>query len=96
MMNPLFILAVGMVVVIGGILGLRLHAFLALLSGAFAVAFLTSPEAIYGWAVGTGLGEVEALVEAALEPKKPEAQRKRSRQNAPLCCALFKLGSYKK
>jgi GntP family gluconate:H+ symporter len=57
MMNPLFILAVGMVVVIGGILGLRLHAFLALLAGAFAVAFFV-------WGVGSGLGAVEALAEA--------------------------------
>ncbi len=35
-----------MVVVIGGILGLRLHAFLALLLGAMAVALLTPAEAI--------------------------------------------------
>ena len=39
--DPLFILLLGILVVVGGIIGLRLHAFLALLLGAFAVAILT-------------------------------------------------------
>lgn len=45
-MDPLWILLTGMVVVLGGILALRLHAFLALVLGAFVVAGLTSSEAI--------------------------------------------------
>ena len=40
-MNPLIILAIGMAVVVGGILALRLHAFLALLAGAILVLALT-------------------------------------------------------
>ena len=45
-MSPLLILAVGMVVVIGGILVLRLHAFLALILGALVVAALTPKDAV--------------------------------------------------
>jgi GntP family gluconate:H+ symporter len=40
-MNPLLILLIGMAVVVGGILVLRLHAFLALLAGAIVVLALT-------------------------------------------------------
>ena len=40
-MNPLLILVAGMVVVVGGVLVLRLHAFLALVCGALVVAALT-------------------------------------------------------
>src|SRR4051794_23732324 len=40
-MNPLWILLVGMLVVVGGVLVLRLHAFLALILGALLVAALT-------------------------------------------------------
>lgn len=40
-MSPLLILLIGMVVVVGGVLALRLHAFLALVCGALVVAALT-------------------------------------------------------
>jgi GntP family gluconate:H+ symporter len=40
-MNPIIIMAVGMAIVIGGILLFRWHAFLSLLAGALAVALLT-------------------------------------------------------
>jgi len=40
-MNPFWILLIGMVVVVGGVLALRLHAFLALVCGALVVAGLT-------------------------------------------------------
>ena len=46
-MNPLWILLVAMLVVVGGVLVLRLHAFLALVVGALTVAALTPTEAIY-------------------------------------------------
>jgi GntP family gluconate:H+ symporter len=45
-MDALWILAIGMVIVLGGILALRLHAFLALILAAFVVAGLTSTDAI--------------------------------------------------
>jgi GntP family gluconate:H+ symporter len=45
-MDPLWILFLGMAVVVGAILGLRLHAFLALLAGALVVATLTSGSAL--------------------------------------------------
>ena len=41
-MDALWILVIGMFVVLGGILGLRLHAFLALILGAYIVASLTN------------------------------------------------------
>lgn len=45
-MNPLLVLACGMTVVITGILVLRMHAFLALIIGAFAVSLLTPEDAL--------------------------------------------------
>ncbi len=45
-MNPFLILAIGMAIVIGGILVLRLHAFLALILAALVVAGLTSTAAV--------------------------------------------------
>jgi GntP family gluconate:H+ symporter len=39
--NPLFILLIGVLIVVGGIIGLKLHPFLALLLGAFVVAWMT-------------------------------------------------------
>ena len=45
-MNPLLVLACGMAVVITGILVLRMHAFLALIIGAFAVSLLTPENAL--------------------------------------------------
>ena len=49
-MDPLLILLVGMLVVLGGVLGLRLHAFLALVLGAIAVALLTPDAALENFA----------------------------------------------
>ncbi len=45
-MNPLLILGCGMVIVLGGILVLRMHAFLALVLGAYCVALLTPAAAL--------------------------------------------------
>ncbi len=46
-MSPFLILFIGMVVVVGGIVGLRLHAFIALILAALVVSWLASPEAVY-------------------------------------------------
>ena len=54
MTDPLLILLVGMLIVVGGIIGLRLHPFLALLLGAFVVAYLTPEVAIEQYALSTG------------------------------------------
>lgn len=48
-MSPIVLLLVGIGVVIGGILWLRLHAFLALALAAFAVGFLTPKENLLGY-----------------------------------------------
>jgi GntP family gluconate:H+ symporter len=45
-MSALVLLLIGMAIVVGGILVLRLHAFLALILGAFAVALLTPGAAL--------------------------------------------------
>lgn len=58
--DPLFILLVGMIIVVGGIIWLRLHAFVALLLAAFAVALITPYEAIEQFALGMGLSPAEA------------------------------------
>ena len=40
-MNPLLLLCIGMVIVVGGMLWLRLHPFLAMMAAAYSVAMLT-------------------------------------------------------
>ncbi|MCB1086783.1 MAG: GntP family permease [Verrucomicrobiae bacterium] len=60
-LSPFLLLAIGMAVVIGGILALRLHAFVALLLAALTVAALTpvapdAPPAVERVAAGLGKG----------------------------------------
>jgi len=64
--DPLFILFVGMLIVVGGIIGLKLHPFLALLLGAFVVALLTPASAIEQFAIAKGTAPAAA---AALAKK---------------------------
>ena len=54
--DPLFIITIGILLVLGGIVGLRLHAFLALLLGAFAVAMLTPDASLMLYAKSKGMG----------------------------------------
>lgn len=49
-MSPLLLLLIGITIVVGGILTLRLHAFLALMLAAFAVALLTPESALQNYA----------------------------------------------
>jgi len=60
MTDPLLILLVGILIVVGGIIGLRLHPFLALLLGALAVAYLTPSAAIEQYALTNGASAEEA------------------------------------
>ncbi len=59
-MHPLLILLAGMAVVVGGILWLRLHAFLALLLGALVVATLTPSESIRQYGLSKGMSPAAA------------------------------------
>lgn len=59
--DPLFILLIGIIIVVGGIIGFRLHAFLALLIAAFAVAFLTPASAVEAFALSKGMAENTAV-----------------------------------
>jgi len=58
--DPLFILLIGVIIVVGGIIALKLHPFLALLIAAFVVALLTPESAIEQFALDKGLGETAA------------------------------------
>ena len=58
-MDPLVILLIGMLVVIGGILGFKLHPFLALILAAIAVGLCTSETNIRRYAASRDLSEVE-------------------------------------
>jgi GntP family gluconate:H+ symporter len=53
--DALFILLVGVLIVVGGIIGLKLHPFLALLIGAFVVAWMTPATALEQFALAKGL-----------------------------------------
>ncbi len=57
-MTPLVLLAIGMAIVVGGILLLRLHAFLALLLAALCVAALTPSEAVYRYELSSQAARV--------------------------------------
>ena len=59
--DPIFILFAGVLIVVGGIIGLKLHPFLALLLGAFVVAWLTPGSAIEQFAVTHGSTPATAL-----------------------------------
>ncbi len=59
--DPLFILLIGIIIVVGGIIGLRLHAFLALLIAAFVVAILTPPSAVEVFALSKGFSSDTAI-----------------------------------
>lgn len=59
--DPLFILLVGIIIVVGGIIGLRLHAFIALLIAAFVVAFLTPASAVEAFALSKGVSGKMAI-----------------------------------
>nr|WKN39006.1 SLC13 family permease [Tunicatimonas sp. TK19036] len=58
--DPLFILLIGVLIVVGGIIGLRLHPFLALLLGAFVVAELTPASALEQYVLSKGGTEAAA------------------------------------
>jgi len=74
-MTPLLLLAVGVVIVLGGILWLRLHAFLALVLAAYGVALFTPAEALRAHAEARAAkGEMPAKA-AAKFPEKPAAAR---------------------
>ena len=68
MIDPLWLLLVGMIVVLGGILFLRLHAFLALILGALIVASLTTPAALERFAAEKEMAaeETTTLVESSV------------------------------
>lgn len=59
--DPLFILLIGIIIVVGGIIGLRLHAFLALLIAAFVVALMTPASAVEIFALSKGSSAGAAL-----------------------------------
>lgn len=61
MTDPLIILAVGVLIVVGGIIGLKLHPFLALLLGAFVVALMTPATVIEQYAIAKGTAPAAAL-----------------------------------
>jgi GntP family gluconate:H+ symporter len=58
--DPPFILLVGVIIVVGGIIVLQLHPFLALLLAAFAVALMTPQAAIEQFALGKGATQAAA------------------------------------
>lgn len=59
-MSPLIILSVGLIVVLGCIIVLRLHAFLSLLLAALVVGALTSTGTLYDYAIYQGMTDAEA------------------------------------
>ena len=61
MENPIFILLIGIIVVVGGIIGFKLHPFLALLLAALVVAILTPLASVEQFFLSKGMSATEAL-----------------------------------
>jgi gluconate:H+ symporter, GntP family len=59
-MNPILIVLIGVAVVVGGILVLRLHPFLSLIAGAMAVALLSPQNETIGARLAAGFGGTAA------------------------------------
>ncbi len=59
--DPILILFLGIIIVVGGIIVLKLHPFLALMLAAFTVAILTPLAAIETFALGKGMDAAAAL-----------------------------------
>jgi GntP family gluconate:H+ symporter len=74
MIDPLWLLLVGMIVVLGGILLLRLHAFLALILGALIVGSLTTSATLEKYANQKEMtvSEKTALVESSVGQRVAE------------------------
>ncbi|HUU16042.1 MAG TPA: SLC13 family permease [Sedimentisphaerales bacterium] len=68
MIDPLWLMLIGMIVVLGGILALRLHAFLALILGAIIVGSLTATPALRQFAQDKNMtaAETEALIQQSV------------------------------
>ncbi len=66
-MNPFFILGVGIVIVVGGILVFRLHAFLALILAALAVGSLTPRDGVTWHQRAAASGEIAASLPLMIE-----------------------------
>ena len=60
-MDPIIILIAGIVIVVGGIIILKLHPFLALLLAALIVALLTPESLTYEFFMGKGMTSAEAM-----------------------------------
>lgn len=61
MTDPFLLLFIGVVIVVGGIIGFKLHPFLALLFAAFIVSILTPPEFLQNYAMSKGMSADAAL-----------------------------------
>lgn len=61
MVDPFFILLTGVIIVVGGIIGLKLHPFLALIFAAFVVATISSPFQIEQFGLAKGMAAGDAL-----------------------------------
>jgi gluconate:H+ symporter, GntP family len=64
MSDPILILLVGVVIVIGGIIGFKLHPFLALLLAALAVSMLTPVELVEQFYLSKGATTIDAYKQA--------------------------------
>ena len=64
MSDPILILLVGVVIVIGGIIGFKLHPFLALLLAALVVSLLTPVEFVEQFYLSKGATTIDAYKQA--------------------------------
>jgi GntP family gluconate:H+ symporter len=90
-MNPFWILLIGMVVVVGGVLALRLHAFLALVLGALVVAWLTPGRYVTRYAAGEAARATGWTVLSVQDGTPPVATLKAGRKQLEAGARLLAL-----
>ncbi len=61
LLDPIFILLVGIFIVVGGIIGLKLHPFLALIFAAIVVALLTPISSLQQFGLSKGMDTAAVL-----------------------------------
>ncbi len=69
----LFIIGVGLVIVVGGILGFRLHAFLALILAAIVVSLMTPAATVEWYELGKSKTEIVETSDDSITLKKKES-----------------------
>lgn len=86
-MHPLLLLCIGMAIVVGGILWLRLHPFLAMIAAGYCVAVMTPTEALKNFADGR-VAKKELTADAAKKFVESPAAARVAEEFGKTCASI--------